>query len=217
MNITKPPALAKFLLQHLAVRNDALVGDLLEEFEHRKSPVWFWRQVLWIICLRFAHDLRTPWLAAGFAALWPYLVFVAARGLSLNSQYRSVLNWTRSHPWPEFYLYSMAVGFVTTAVLFSLGLGLYLMLTRNLDGLGFSQGSLVIFLGTALHGASLILVNLSSQHRGLLRTLVGRLLNFLLCWWLPSFLILLASMWSAARTSAYGTERNGTSASRTRA
>ena len=45
MTSSRPPSLAVALLQRLGAE-PALVGDLIEEFEHRRSRVWFWRQVL---------------------------------------------------------------------------------------------------------------------------------------------------------------------------
>ena len=40
----KEPAVAVALLQ-LVCRDDALVGDILEEFQRRQSRAWLWRQV----------------------------------------------------------------------------------------------------------------------------------------------------------------------------
>jgi hypothetical protein len=44
MTSARPPWLAVALLQRLGA-DPALVGDLLEQFEHRRSRLWFWRQV----------------------------------------------------------------------------------------------------------------------------------------------------------------------------
>lgn len=55
-----PPRLAVWLLLRLApdYRREALVGDLIEELRHRRSRVWFWRQVLQIPCLRVSSIMR---------------------------------------------------------------------------------------------------------------------------------------------------------------
>jgi hypothetical protein len=43
MTSSRPPWLAVALLQRLGA-DPALVGDLVEEFERRRSRLWFWRQ-----------------------------------------------------------------------------------------------------------------------------------------------------------------------------
>ena len=40
----REPSVAVALLQ-LFCRDDALAGDILEEYEHRRSRAWLWRQV----------------------------------------------------------------------------------------------------------------------------------------------------------------------------
>jgi hypothetical protein len=49
--MTHPPRLAVALLQHF-VRDEALVGDLLEEYESRRSRLWLWRQVCFAMVTR---------------------------------------------------------------------------------------------------------------------------------------------------------------------
>jgi hypothetical protein len=41
-----PPRLATWLLQHLGptYRRESLLGDLLEEYQLDRSPIWYWRQ-----------------------------------------------------------------------------------------------------------------------------------------------------------------------------
>jgi hypothetical protein len=48
MTAERPPALALWLLRRFAASkwNDALTGDLIEEYRRRRSPWWCWRQVL---------------------------------------------------------------------------------------------------------------------------------------------------------------------------
>lgn len=63
MKSRRPPALAQTLLEWVDPANDALHGDLLEEFAAGRSRPWYWRQVL---------------AAAGVAVVRP----VRAHGLS---------------------------------------------------------------------------------------------------------------------------------------
>ena len=46
MTVKQPPAFATWLLKRAARGNEALVGDLLEEYRQGRSAVWYWRQVL---------------------------------------------------------------------------------------------------------------------------------------------------------------------------
>jgi hypothetical protein len=46
MSLRTPPRLATWLLKHLgpSYRREALVGDLLEEYQQDRSRIWYWRQ-----------------------------------------------------------------------------------------------------------------------------------------------------------------------------
>jgi hypothetical protein len=78
MKPSKPPALAVWMLEHLLLggRNEALAGDLLEEFQRRSSVAWYWRQVLGAIMASVAGELRQHWrllsLEAVLVWVWTY-------------------------------------------------------------------------------------------------------------------------------------------------
>jgi len=46
-NRRPPPGFATWLLQHVGNRyqRDALIGDLIEEYDSGRSPAWYWQQV----------------------------------------------------------------------------------------------------------------------------------------------------------------------------
>jgi hypothetical protein len=72
MRRIEPPAIATWLLEHLTLgeRNDALAGDLLEDFRSGRTAGWYWSQVLVAIALGwFRHALAHPSVLA-FATLW---------------------------------------------------------------------------------------------------------------------------------------------------
>lgn len=46
MTSLEPPRLALALLHRFGPDNEALAGDLVEEFQHRRSRLWLWRQIL---------------------------------------------------------------------------------------------------------------------------------------------------------------------------
>jgi hypothetical protein len=81
MKPSKPPTLATWLLEHICSNTnaDALAGDLLEEYNRRRSAAWYWRQVLIGIVTSCASEVRHHRLlatqaivitwAAGYGAL----------------------------------------------------------------------------------------------------------------------------------------------------
>jgi hypothetical protein len=64
MRSLRPPSLATWLLHKFGCGNDALSGDLLEEYSHGRSGAWFWRQVLAAIFIGFGKEVRTHKLIA---------------------------------------------------------------------------------------------------------------------------------------------------------
>lgn len=53
-------AVALWLLNHLAHRNEPLAGDLLEQFRLRRSALWLWSQLLYAMVIGSFHQPRTP-------------------------------------------------------------------------------------------------------------------------------------------------------------
>lgn len=50
-----PPRLALWLLYRFGPPNTPLVGDLLEEYAHRQSRLWFWMQVIPAVATALLH------------------------------------------------------------------------------------------------------------------------------------------------------------------
>lgn len=59
MNPIKPPRLALALIHHFLWDQDALAGDLLEEFARRQSRLWLWTQLLGAIITTVRQRRRT--------------------------------------------------------------------------------------------------------------------------------------------------------------
>jgi hypothetical protein len=57
MTSRTPPALARILLDRLALDNEPLAGDILEEFRRRGSTLWLWRQLIAAFAM---HALYAP-------------------------------------------------------------------------------------------------------------------------------------------------------------
>jgi hypothetical protein len=66
-----PPTIATWVLEHLTLgrKNEALAGDLWEEFRRGRPDTWYWRQVLVAIVVGFAGELRTQLPAIFYATL----------------------------------------------------------------------------------------------------------------------------------------------------
>ena len=72
----RPPFLATLILERLGADDDALVGDLLEEYRRRRSRAWYWSQALAGVALRSSkHIVREPLTAlAAITAGWAVLL-----------------------------------------------------------------------------------------------------------------------------------------------
>jgi len=66
MTVTDPPRLATWLLQRFASgsRGESLVGDLLEQYQQKRSPAWYWRQAVTAILARTTSDVAAHKLLA---------------------------------------------------------------------------------------------------------------------------------------------------------
>ena len=77
MKPAKPPALATWLVEHLnpGSCNEALIGDLLEQFSQGRSVTWYWRQVLFVILLGFLKEWRILLTAAMITSGWAFPLY----------------------------------------------------------------------------------------------------------------------------------------------
>jgi hypothetical protein len=69
LKLSRPPALATWLFEHLTRRehHEALAGDLLEKYSRRQSDTWYWRQVLAAIAADFCTEFHLHWVSVVFA------------------------------------------------------------------------------------------------------------------------------------------------------
>ena len=58
MNRHEPPKLAKWVLKHFGSANEALAGDLIEEYAQGRSAAWYWRQVLIAVLIGCVSQVR---------------------------------------------------------------------------------------------------------------------------------------------------------------
>ncbi|MGB7266143.1 MAG: hypothetical protein WBC92_11570 [Terracidiphilus sp.] len=71
----EPPPLATWMLEHLASgdRDEALSGDLLEQFRAGRGGGWYWQQVLAACAVSWSNSLSARGSALLFALLWSAL------------------------------------------------------------------------------------------------------------------------------------------------
>jgi hypothetical protein len=137
MKRSKPPAVATWLLEHLTSRrtNDALAGDLLEEFTHGRSASWYWRQVLLAIRTSFLKELRSASFGLGFALLWSVGCALFWGRFFFPRQIQFILQeapaWYFLFPWPWSTV--VEIGFLSalTTVPIAVGLSFYLLVLRR--------------------------------------------------------------------------------------
>ena len=74
--MNEPPALAMAILRRLGPQQDALAGDLLEEYAAGRSKRWFYRQVLSAVTFAAIRDVRRRPLraVAAIAMGWTVLL-----------------------------------------------------------------------------------------------------------------------------------------------
>jgi hypothetical protein len=120
------------MLEHCTpgLRNDALAGDLLEEFRsgrNDRTRAWYWRQVLAAIAIGCFREILNHRSAMLFAVLWA-IVSPAWVVLSNNTEAHSRafgLMWQMDWPWSTICALASSLAMSLTFVWF--GMALYLV------------------------------------------------------------------------------------------
>jgi hypothetical protein len=202
MNRTEPPPLATWMLEHLttADRDEALAGDLLEEFRAGRSSGWYWRQVITTIVIGWTRSIFEHRIVLLFAAIWsllsPAWELTFIRVFWESNFIGSV--WRMPWPWSA-----------ASAILY---VALLLISRRRVDfrrlGHGFAM-SIVVFLAPAACVFVLrIVAGVSSNEDGTdwrTLTLLGETKNFqawAILWRIPYILGTASAIWGSARRVA---------------
>ena len=120
MTEKQPPALATWFLKRAARGNEALVGDLLEEYRRGRSAVWYWRQVLTTVVV---GRWQAAALALGVVALYLIGTLVSIPGA--NASMRTLIE--RQAVGTPAQLFSVTFGGQLSGVtIFALGIGPYI-------------------------------------------------------------------------------------------
>ena len=153
-----PPTTATWVLKHLVLgtRNEALEGDLLEEFHRRRSAGWYWRQVLRAVLLSFSNTLWSGWAVIWtvlFAGFWVCGLYEFTLLTAHSPFQRAFGDWLRLEPFHGYPIW-MAEGIISYI---AVPLAVYLALTQNLTlraftvGLGVGAAGLVIIMSAPFH------------------------------------------------------------------
>jgi hypothetical protein len=142
MRRIEPPATATWMLEHFTPgeRNEALAGDLLEEFRNGRTAGWYWSQVLVAVALGwFRESLAHPSVLA-FAALWSMVApswFVFNDKIQNDATVLNGLLCRLAFPWSTIGYFAWALTVWLTFIW--MGTGLYLFfqiwITRSFSNL----------------------------------------------------------------------------------
>ena len=148
MTLSKPPALATWMLEHLVLASDtdALAGDMMEEFNRCGSAGWYWRQVFAAIVVGLSRELCQQWKAAAFALVWTCVELVVMKQWFTSATYRSIHPWTLRHSAPDAYFLFMGAEVLLHLLIVWLGLVVYLALMGFLKAQRLTRGQLACLL-----------------------------------------------------------------------
>jgi len=198
MTLSKPPALATWMLEHLApgIDGNALAGDLLEEFRHRRSVAWYWRQVLLAIFVSFSKEFGRQWRAAGFALAWTFGSAIVLRVLYQSSHFRGLQGWAIMRDWPESIVLSISLFMSPQFLMWWFGLGFYLVTVRSFSARRLARGVLV----SLVLGLLAFAFDLSGGERIVMQELPRQAIPFIYS--TPSFLVLMLSICATLPSAA---------------
>lgn len=189
-----PPGLAIWLLQRLyrVNNNEALTGDLIEEYRKRRSRGWFWKQVLIAIATG---------VLAGMSRHWPHVCY-AMTGAALAVFAGKILFDARAFvpwwilPWP----WSMLVFDLSPSALLSLAALPVLAAGLQVNGV-FRRASLLRtwIIGLPLLALSHYLLEAFRLPLVLPRTNLAVIVPAV-CSFVVQFFVLLVSSWLGCRS-----------------
>jgi hypothetical protein len=169
MRRTEPPSIATWLLEHgmPGGRDDALIGDLLEEFASgRRSTNWYWRQALsacgvaWLDCLRERVTLLI------FAAFWAMMA-PAWKVFSDRMDHAQILSLLLQMAGALWVIPAFVVWTVLQSTFLWAGMFIYTLFSTSVDNALRGESAIRAYLKAPLIflpiiGTTLVLMNLYS-------------------------------------------------------
>lgn len=147
MNRSDPPSIATWMLEHWmpGIGNDALAGDLIEEFRSGgagRTRSWYWRQVLAAIAIDGSRKILSHRNLLFFAVLWS-MASPAWLVLSGNAETRTRafgLMVEMDFPWST--ICAIGLSLATSLIFIWFGMALYLI-SRMVAARSFNMRLLV--------------------------------------------------------------------------
>jgi hypothetical protein len=101
MRSSKPPALATWLVEHMVpgAKNEALAGDLIEQFSQGRSAGWYWRQVIGAIIVGCWSEFRTFGAAFAVTVIWASALTLFYGRFWVSAQMRVLVGTFMRHGW----------------------------------------------------------------------------------------------------------------------
>jgi hypothetical protein len=167
MNRVEPPRVPAWMLEHFKAggSNEALAGDLVEEFRSGRSKIWYWHQVVAALAIGWLRNIREHRNLMVFAALWsmvaPGWTVVAMRAAERQAEAWHV--WRLNWPWSS--LCSAALFFVPGLIFLCAGVVSYLatqmLIVKQLNMWRIGRGLLLgvpffVAISVALTGSVLL-------------------------------------------------------------
>jgi hypothetical protein len=210
MSAMNPPSLATWLLEHFVPvpRNEALAGDLLEEFRSGRPASWYWRQTLAALALAWSKSitLRAPailfsLLQTALVPAWLLVISAVENHFSLHQRFHQ-MDW----PWPFLcewgVLLSANLPFIWTGI--ALYLICHLIASKTFSLPRFASGMRASFPALVTLWAALVILPANFIQRYGLDNSVSALHSIvsihLAAFYvrLPFFLTILFTLWMAA-------------------
>lgn len=132
MKSSKPPALATWLVEHVIPgdHNEALAGDLMEQFRQGRSVAWYWRQVVGAILVGWSMGFRILYTAAGVTAVWTLALSQFYGRFWVFAQVQAPVIWAMRHGWTLTRAFLIGSFVLYNALPLALTVGMYLGLMR---------------------------------------------------------------------------------------
>ncbi len=204
-----PPPLATWILEHCVPprRDEALAGDLMEDFRAGRSDAWYWRQALAACGSSWWKYFEDRGAMLLFAVLWsttaPGWTAILDRAVNQTRISGSVLGMD----WPFAELTTFAVWFLLNLVFFWAGITVFLAchpgfrMRQGWKALKRAMGvPVVVFL--PVYFFTFVCLNLFAFHESLVErrtlTLLGGILDvrmWALALRLPYLLTLVCALW----------------------
>jgi hypothetical protein len=136
MSRAEPPPLASWMLIHLTPldQDQALAGDLIEEFRAGRSTGWYWRQVLAAMGIGWFQSLVDHRFQLLFASVWSLLAPAWLLVIAEIEQEAHFLQTFASMNWPWSILSELGFTLGTSLVFLWIGILLSLLPDLWLEG-----------------------------------------------------------------------------------